>query len=166
MVDSYFKRPVFYDYLIAFLACGVSYYFYCNKGFNLPNAGHTFDTATGISTIALTLAGFILTLLTVLITFKMGAKTPNEPSYENIPLFDLFFSTNLYFQTIDLLKGCIKSLIFVSVLGFSLKILLSDCYMKYLFFSNILGLIIITMTLWRSLLILTKIIDLQKNNAG
>lgn len=162
MLDSYFRRPVLYDYLLAFIACGGLFYFYHSQGFVLPNEAHAFDTATGISTIALTLAGFVLTLLTVLITFKTGAKIPNRTSYEGIPLFDLFFSTKLYFQTTNLLKGCVKSLIFVAVLGFSLKILLSDCYIKYISFFNILGLIIIVMTLWRSLLLLTKIINLQK----
>ncbi len=162
MIDSYFKRPLFYDYLFAGIVCVGIYILYCSNRIDLPKTENTFSTATDLSTIGLTLAGFVLTLLTVLITFKTGAKIPNGNSYEDIPLFDLFFSTKLYFQTTDLLKGCVKSLIFISVLGFSLKILLNECYVKYMFFSNILGLIIIVMTLWRSLLILTKIINLQK----
>jgi hypothetical protein len=162
MIDSYFKRPLLYDYLFAGFICAGLYVLYCLDRIDLPKAENTFSTATDLSTIGLTLAGFVLTLLTVLITFKTGAKIPNGNSYEGIPLFDLFFSTKLYFQTTDLLRGCIKSLVFVAVLGFSLKIFLSDCYVKYIFFSNILGLIIIVMTLWRSLLILTKIINLQK----
>ena len=104
----------------------------------------------------------MLTLLTVLITFKTGAKIPNGTNNEEVPLFDMFFSTWLYYETTDLLKGCIKSLIFIAVIGFSLKILLNEILLKFLFFSNILGLIIIVTTLSRSLLILTKIIDLQK----
>jgi hypothetical protein len=164
MIDNYFKRPLLYDYLFACLTCLIAFYFYHIKGFELPSAAHTFDTATGISSIALTLAGFVLTLLTVLVTFKTGARIPNGNSSEDLPLFDLFFSTYLYYKTTNLLKGCVKSLIFIAVLGFGLKTVLNDCDIKYLVFFNILGLIIIGLTLWRSLLILSKIIHLQKES--
>ena len=165
MIDRYFKHPLLYDYLAGSILCGILYLLYKKDYLCLPDYSNSLSTTTDLSTIALTLAGFILTLLTVLITFKTGAKMPNNTKNEDIPLFDLFFSSKLYFQTTTLLKDCIKSLIFVAVIGFSLKILLNTELMKFLFFSNVLGLIIIVSTLWRSLLILTKIIDLQKDNS-
>ncbi|MCX2432830.1 hypothetical protein [Pedobacter sp. GR22-10] len=128
----------------------------------LPKTETNVSTTTDLATIALTLAGFVLTLLTVLITFKTGARLPNSGDNEDVPLFDLFFSTGLYYRTTSLLKGCIKSLIFVAMLGFSLKLFLPEAYLKYIFFANVLGLIIIATTLWRSLLILTNIIKLQR----
>lgn len=163
MIDSYFKHPLLYDYIIAFVICGSLFHLYLTHNINLPKTENSLSTTTDLSTIALTIAGFILTLLTVIITFKTAAKIPNNSNNDDIPLFDLFFATKLYFQTVDLLKNCIKSLIFVSVIGFSLKLLLNECYLKFLFFSNVLGLVIIVATLWRSLLILTKIVDLQKD---
>ena len=164
MIDRYFRRPILYDYLLSSIICGILYYLYLKDHIALPNADNIVSTTTDLSTIALTIAGFILTLLTVLITFKTAAKIPSNSNNEDVPLFDLFFATNLYFQTTDLLKSCIKSLIFVAVIGFSLKLLLREPYLKLLFFSNVLGLIIIVTTLLRSLLILTKIINLQKEN--
>jgi hypothetical protein len=162
MIDRYFKRPILYDYLIACLICGFFFFLYRRHCLDLPKPENSLSTTTDLSTISLTLAGFVLTLLTVLVTFKTGAKIPNSSNNEDIPLFDLFFSTKLYYRTTDLLKGCIKSLIFISILGFSLKLLLNECLAKYLFFANILGLVIIATTLYRSLMILTKIISLQK----
>jgi hypothetical protein len=162
MIDRYFKWPLLYDYLIAFSICVFFFWLRDQRYIDLPKPENSLSTTTDLSTISLTLAGFVLTLLTVLVTFKTGAKIPNGSDNEDIPLFDLFFSTRLYFQTTDLLKGCIKSLIFVSVLGFSLKLLLSEPLIKYIFFSNVIGLVIIAMTLYRSLMILTRIINLQK----
>ena len=164
MIESYFKRPFLYDYSTAIVVCAIIYYLNRTERIDLPSAETTISTTTDLATIALTLAGFVLTLLTVLITFKTGAKIPNGSNNDNIPLFDIFFSTNLYYKTIGLLKGCIKSLIFVAVLGFSLKLFVNPPYVKYIFFSNILGLIIIVATLWRSLLILTNIVNLQKTD--
>ncbi|MDN3549327.1 hypothetical protein [Mucilaginibacter aquaedulcis] len=164
MIEYYFKRPLLYDYLIGTLVCALFFWLNQRGYFNLPNSNSSLSTTTDLSTISLTLGGFVLTLLTVLITFKTGAKIPNGSQNEDIPLFDLFFSTRLYYQTTGLLKGCINSLVFISVLGFSLKLLLSELFSKYLFYSNILGLIIIATTLYRSLMILTRIINLQKEN--
>lgn len=164
MINRYFKRPLLYDYLVGGGICLLLLGLYHFHYINLPESTSSISTITDLSTISLTLAGFVLTLLTVLITFKTGAKLPNGQDNEAIPLFDLFFSTHLYFQTTDLLKGCIKSLIFIAVLGFSLKLLLPERFTVYVFFSNVLGLVIITTTLFRSLMILTRIINLQKGN--
>lgn len=162
MIDAYFRRPLLYDYSLAGMICLILYVLYLRNWIELPKDDYAISMTTDLSTIELTIAGFILTLLTVLITFKTGSKIANASSNENVPLFDLFFATKLYFQTIDLLKNCIKSLIFVAVIGFALKLLLNHSLLRYLFFSNILGLVIIVTTLWRSLLILTKIVNLQK----
>lgn len=162
MIDLYYKRPLLYDYAIAILVdCGLFWLYYSSL-ITLPTNEVNVSMATDIATVALTLAGFILTLLTVLITFKTGAKIPNSTNQEHIPVFDLFFSTKYYYETIELLKGAIKSLVFVSVLGFALKLILRDDSIRYLFFGNVLGVVIIVATLLRSLLILTKIVGLQK----
>lgn len=161
MIDIYFRRPILYDYLFCCIITGILYVLYIRQLITIPKAEVSISTTTDLATIALTLGGFVLTLLTVLITFKTGARIPNGQEGD-IPLFDLFFSTGLYYRTTTLLKGCIKSLIFVAILGFVLKLFLTETLTKYIFFANVVGLIIIATTLWRSLLILTNIIKLQK----
>ncbi len=162
MIDRYFRQPLVYDYFITLVSCAMLYYLYLKEIISLPIETTSISMSTDVSTIALTLAGFVLTLLTVLITFKTGAKIVNNSNQEDLPLFDLFFSTPLYFKTVDLLKGAIISLVFVAVVGFGMKLILRGEFVKYIFFANVLGLFIITVTLWRSLLILTKIVNLQK----
>lgn len=164
MLDRYFRNPLLYDYSLGLLISISILYTYIRGYFKLPKIEYTLSTSSDLSTISLTLAGFILTLLTILITFKAGSKIDKSVNPEKQTIFDLFFVTDLYFETTKHLKNCIKSLLFISVLGYSLKLLLSESWLKYLFFSNSLGLIILVLTLLRSLLILTRIIDLQKNN--
>lgn len=163
MLDRYFRNPILYDYFLGILISICPLYMYLVGYFKLPKIDHTLSTSSDLSTISLTLAGFILTLLTILITFKASSKLNKDTNSENETVFDLFFATDLYFETTKHLKNCIKSLLFISVLGYTLKLLLSEISLKYLFFSNSLGLVILVLTLWRSVLILTKIIDLQKN---
>lgn len=163
MSKLYFRYPVFIDYTIAAIVC-LFFSVLNERDILLIKKDSDYGAiTTDLSTIALTLAGFVLTLLTVLITFKTGARIPNEDNREEVPLFDFFFSSKLYFDTINLLKNCIKSLIFIAILGFTLKLLLSAEYLHLLFYSNILGLTIIVTTLLRSLAILTSIVNLQKH---
>ncbi|WP_418650140.1 hypothetical protein [Tenacibaculum aestuariivivum] len=115
-----------------------------------------------LSNIGLTCTGFILTLLTVLITFKSSSKVSKENYSNENSLFEMFFASDLYFMTVKILKNCIKSLIFISVFGYSLKLGLKQEYLKFTFFYNVLGLTVLALTLWRCLMILTKILKMQE----
>lgn len=127
----------------------------------MPKEEYILSIASDLSTIALTLAGFILTLLTVLITFKSGSKVTKDSNPENESLFDLFFATDLYFQTVEHFKNCVKSLIFIAVFGYSLKLGLNEKSYGYIYYFNVFSLVIIVLTLWRSILVLSKIIKMQ-----
>lgn len=162
MLDAYFKKPVFWDFLIAFIIMAVVSFLNFKNIFALPKDNYSLDMASDLSNVSLTSAGFILTLLTVLITFKSGSNLTKEKASESNTLFELFFTSPLYFETVKHLKNCIKSLIVIAILGFSLKLGLTKDYREYIFFFNILGLIVIVMTLWRCLLILSKILEMQK----
>lgn len=162
MIDSYFKRPLVWDFSIG-ISFSVITIFLFEKGIlSLPKEEYILSIASDLSMIALTLSGFILTLLTVLITFKSGSKVTKDANCENESLFELFFATDLYFQTVKHFKNCVKSLIFIAVFGYSLKLGLNSKSYSYIYFYNILSLVIIVFTLWRSLLILSKIIKMQK----
>lgn len=162
MIDRYFRRPLLWDYFFAITLSVIVIILYNKTYITLPKEEYIISIASDLSNISLTLAGFILTLLTVLITFKSGSKVTKESSNEHDSLFELFFATDLYFQTVKHLKNCIKSLITITVLGYSLKLGLNQNYYFYIYFFNVFGLVIIVLTLSRSLLILTKIINMQK----
>lgn len=162
ILDIYFRRPVVYDYMISIIVSAILYFIFYKGLINLPHEEHSLSMTSDLANIGLTSAGFILTLLTVLITFKSSSKITKNEYSEDESLFDLFFASNLYFITISILRNCIKSLILISVIGFALKLGIPREHLKYVFFYNVFGLIIIALTLYRCLLILTKVLHMQK----
>lgn len=162
MLDYYFRRPVFWDYFISVTICALLIYLNQIKKFTLPSESDVISVTTDVITITLTLSGFILTLLTVLITFKTGSQIKKIEPENSESLFNLFFASGYYFETIKHLKNCIKSLIFIAVIGFGIKLFLPSDYRIKAFFFNAVGLCIIVLTIWRCLLILSKILDFQK----
>lgn len=160
ILDIYFKKPIFWDYLISILASASLVIAYLYNKLSLPEIQDSYSLTGDLTNIALTLVGFILTILTVLITFKDNSDVNiNNPEK---PVFNKFFSTGYYYETVRHLKNCIKSISIIAILGFFLKLFLSTNNRCYLFFYNILGLIIIMLTVYRCLLILGKILELQK----
>jgi hypothetical protein len=164
LLDKYFIRPVFWDYTIALLfvcIAAISNFmgFYC-----YPDRDYDLSVATDLASIGLTSSGFILTLLTVLITFKSSSNLTKEAIKEENTVFELFFTSDLYFETVKYLKNCFKSLVFISVLGFIFKIIVIKQVEHLFFYYNIFCLTIIVMTLWRCVLILSKVLEMQKTN--
>lgn len=162
ILDKYFNNPISIDLLIAAIVTGCIFILIQKDIFNLPKTERSISMISDISNIGFTSAGFILTLLTVLITFKSGSSIKKNNYDDNSSLFELFFATNLYFTTVKILKNAIKSLIVVSVLGYALKIGLSKEFLNYTFYFNVSGLTIVSLTLYRCLLILSKIMKMQE----
>lgn len=162
ILNKYFRRPLFWDYSLCFIICILSIYLYRKNKIILPTASESISVTTDVTTISLTLSGFILTLLTVLITFKSGSNIKKIENENSETVFNLFFASSYYFETIKHLKNCIKSLIFIAVIGFGIKLFINQNFRIYAFFFNEIGLTIIILTIWRCLLILNKILDFQK----
>ncbi|GAA3724078.1 hypothetical protein GCM10022422_01310 [Flavobacterium ginsengisoli] len=164
ILDTYFKRPLFWDFLIALLLSVLGFVLVYKKIILKPQASDSITIITDVTNISLTMSGFILTLLTVLITFKGGSKITKIEVDSKEPLFDLFFVTGLYHETVRHLKNCIKSLIVVAIIGFTIKIFFPESLKTDVFYFNIFGFTIIIFTITRCLLILGKVMDLQKEN--
>lgn len=160
MIDKYFRRPVIWDYTLVLIILSLHIFLKYKCIIELPSNLDNGGIASDLSNISLTSAGFILTLLTVLITFKSGSNIGSENWKEAKNTFELFFASQLYFETVRHLKNCIKSLIVISIFGFTLKLIFDIDILLYYF--NIGALIIIVLTLWRCLLILSKILKMQK----
>lgn len=162
MLDRYFKHPVFWDYVISFFITVTVSYFLKMGYFKIPSTEHLYSTASDMSTISLTMAGFILTLLTVLISFKSTNKIDKQNIQENDKIFDIFFVSKLYFQTVVILKNAIKSLTLIALIGYLLKLTLNSDTLLIMYFYCIFSISILLFTLWRSILILGRIVKMQE----
>ncbi len=159
ILDKYFAKPLFWDYLIGFSLLSIIIFCYKHQLIPLPSREDSYALTGDYTNISLTFAGFILTILTVLITFKDSSTNSND---KEEPGFHTFFKSKFYFQTVTYLKDCIKSIILVASLGFFLRLFLHGDARSYLFFFNCFGLTITILTILRCLLIVSKVLDMQK----
>jgi len=164
MLDLYFKYSIAWDYLLSMLIALITWYLVNTHCLAIPTQEHLYSTISDMSTIALTMAGFILTLLTVLISFKSANKIDKDQITEDDKVFDVFFTSKLYFQTVTILKNAIKSLTIIAITGYVLKLTVDDKNYHLLFFFCVFGVIVILLTLWRSILILASIVKMQEVN--
>lgn len=160
LINFYFKAPIFWDYFISLIIILILIYLVGTGKIEIPNYNTLNNLITDISNISFTSTGFILTILTVLITFKANSNKKNKLNEYNSAL-GIFFHTPLYKSSTNYLSNCIKSLLFIALVGFSAKILITQNQYFFIFYLAILELLILSFTLLRCLLILGKILKLQ-----
>lgn len=164
LLDRYFRNPILIDYILAFLAVIAAFCLVLNGHLYLPSTDRLYSTVSDICTVSLTMAGFILTLLTVLISFKSTSRVDSKNLKIDDSVFDIFFTSSLYFRTVEILKNAIISLTFVSLCGYLLKILFNSPEMPVLFYYCIFSVIIVILTVLRSVIILSSIINMQRDD--
>lgn len=160
ITNIYFKSPILFDCLISTLVTVAAWKIVLDKIISIPDDEFILSSVSDIANISFSSTGFILTILTVLITFKAGSQKKEKIANYDSPL-DFFFQTPLYSLTTLHLKNCIKSLIVIGLLGYTLKIVTPTSCCKYLFFYLVFSLFILALTLMRCLLILNKVLMLQ-----
>lgn len=162
IIDTYYRRPILYDYLMSFLIISILVLLnYFNK-FELPCASKSIDFSSDVGAIGLTVSGFVLTLVTILLTFKSGQILSAEKLTNESSPFKIFLGSKMYHQAIKVLKEGVYSLVFISMLTFILKLGLGDSLIKYMFYVNLVGLIIILTTFLRCFFVLSLILKMQE----
>jgi len=160
IVEVYFKSPLLWDCIISLLLTGGAYKLTYDKLIIIPKDDFILSCVSDIANISFSSTGFILTILTVLITFKAGSRRKEKiENYDSA--LDFFFQTPLYSQTTYHLKNCIKSLVVLGLVGYILKITIPETLIEYVFFFLIFSLFILALTLMRCLLILNRVLTLQ-----
>ena len=163
MIDKYFIRPIFWDYLLSVIGIASAVLLKDKGVITLPKEEYVYSIISDLSTVSLTMVGFILTLVTVLVSFKSSSKIESENSKEKDSVFDIFFASRLYFDTIRHLKNGIKSLTLVALTGYTLKLTVDHLKYEILFLFCFGAIVVIIMTIGRSLLILSQIIKIQQS---
>ena len=169
MIDKYFTYAIIVDIISASLITGICFWLATISLLPIPDSDFLLSTTSDIANVAFTSAGFVLTFLTLFVSFRASVKPikkkkkeTRESAYKVVSLFDLFLHSVLYSETIRHLKNGVKELILVAILCYSLKLLIGGVFIDFLFYYDIFGLIIISLTLWRSMLILTGVLKIEK----
>ena len=164
LLDIYFKAPVLIDYVIAVFTFVIIALTQEKFSFSIPEVDVLISVISDLSNVALTISGFILTLLTLLITFKSSSKLSIKEVTSQITKFEIFFASDLYYVTNRHLKNSIKSLLFLAIIGYVIK-LTTVTYNLIIYFFSIALLVVLVLTIWRCLLILGLVLNFQKNNS-
>lgn len=163
MIDRYFKHPIFWDYFLSIIGITTALFLQHKGVITMPKEEYVYSIISDLSTVSLTMVGFILTLVTVLISFKSSRKIAQPSDKEKDSVFDIFFASILYFDTIKHLKNGIKSLTVVALTGYTLKLTVDHLKYEILFLFCFGAIVIMIMTIGRSLFILSQIIKIQQS---
>lgn len=160
LLNKYFVRPIFWDYTIGLVLVGALYYS-TSKGFvQQPKKDFLLSMLSDISNIGFTVTSLLLTILTILITFKSSSTS----SKKRKRLFDLFFSSKLYHETASHFKNSLFSLLILSTMGYMIKFLLHEKHLTAIYLFSFFAITILIMTILRSAIQLTLVMKLQKES--
>ncbi|HDZ03512.1 hypothetical protein LCGC14_0265980 [marine sediment metagenome] len=164
ILNWYYKRPILIDYILSAFILGFMFLLNDLLDLNIINANTANDISLDIGAIGLTVSGFILTLVTILITFKSGEILSDNRLDNDSNPFKIFLSSPLYKKSINILKYGVLSLVIISISIFIIKLFSGNIYFKYTLSANIIGIVIISSTFIRCFYVLNIILKMQEFN--
>ena len=161
IVDKYFSRPLLYDYIISLVLVLLLLLLEQKGRISIPSTKVCEEFAVEIGTVGFTISGFILTFIAILVTLRSGQIISREEVGEDSSPFKIFLASKLYEHSIKILKNGVISLILVSLILYVLKIIIPEEFLEYIFYVDIVCLIIIATTFLRCFYVLGLIIKMQ-----
>ncbi|MBV6484314.1 MAG: hypothetical protein KFKLKKLM_00810 [Flavobacteriales bacterium] len=163
ILDVYLKHPFLYDLLLSIIS-SASIWFLTIKGYvNFESSEIIQSINTDLISVTISLAGFILASLTIIVTFKDSVDAKGKLIEDAETGKDLFFSSGSYFTSVKIFyQSAIILLLMFLLLSLSKLIKLDIDNLFYSLFS-VICIVIITLTVLRSLYLLIMVIKLQTN---
>jgi hypothetical protein len=159
ILDRYMDRPILWDGIIATgLAAAAGYLIWTDR-LSAPDIDSAGGLVSDMSNAGFTASGFILTVLTILVTFK--GLSPVTPKVESASVFELFFHTDLYHRSVTIIKNCVYAVLFISGAGYFVRLILPIQVLPAVL-AFVFGTTVILLSLWRCTLVLSKILRLQR----
>lgn len=162
LLDYYFRNTIAFDIIIGLLICSM-YLWVNNEGILvLPNEDYVKNITSETVTILLTIIGFVLTFLSIIITFKEGKSEYNNTDTTNVQT--IFYKSRLYFETIKHIKNTIKSLM-TSAIAIYLTRFIFFNNLKFIYLAALFGISILIISVVKSLFIINKVIEFQSQKS-
>ncbi|MDX9883169.1 MAG: hypothetical protein RBS73_13995 [Prolixibacteraceae bacterium] len=166
ILNIYIKRPLLYDlFICAFIITVIEVFNVLSLSITLDSAK---STISDIVNTSISLAGFILAALTIIVTFKDNIahreqSNPN-PKLNDLSGLELIFSSKHYKRIIGVFSWAAVIYISIFLLFSILKLFLSKIPEKFYLDIVLVGILLISFTIFRSLLVLYNVIKLQINS--
>ena len=164
--DIFFARPYLFDVLTAIILEILAYYLDKYGLIDVSKVLNQDKILEQLGTSVITIAGFVLTILTIVVTFKNSEdskKTIVRRRYHKRPAnkVTLFFSSKLYFKTVRVLHQSVFGLTLIFILFITIELISNSICGTYKFYFIVFGLIVSILIFLRCILTLSLIIELQ-----
>ena len=171
--DKYIKRPLFWDIVICALIISICYYILeCKKYFTLDvDVESLKSNLSDIISTSISLAGFVLASLTIIVTFKdnisqkqqapLPSTKPKDLPNTNETGIELLFTSKHYKRIVGVFTWASFILLFIFLVFSGIKTFTKILSTHFIFYSTIIGITLIALTIFRSLIVLCQIIKLQ-----
>ena len=168
-LDLFFSSPYIFDFLFALGITSLSYILTNKYSIDILSLTNLDRIASDVSSSCITIAGFVLTILTIVISFKNSSDSKNEfdsgpTESTNKSKIDLFFSSELYFKTVKVLQQSITGLVFVFAFFIFIVLFDKSINQDLKFYTLIFGITLAILIFSRCILTLKLIIKLQMSN--
>jgi len=160
ILDFYFRTPVVLDFAFAALVWLISKYkpFFHIK---LTDKANQLNILSNLIGTNVSLAGFILAALTIIVTFKSNLKAKGIEETENA--LELILSSKHYERIVAVFKKALLEFVLCFVFLYFFWTLADNLSIETIFRIVITGIIITSLTIIRSLFILFIILNLEKH---
>lgn len=160
ILDFYLANALTFDFCIIILVWIISKYL-CLVEFKLINFENQTSILSNIISTDISLAGFLLAALTIIVTFKSNLKAKGIEDSENA--LELIFSSKHYNYIIDVFKESIIELVICSIMLYLLWASADNLTIWTINRINVSGVIITGLTILRSLFVLNIILGLDRH---
>lgn len=168
ILNTYIKRPLLWDLIICIVFCFALYYtsFKFNINFNITLDEFRSSASDLIST-SISLAGFVLASLTIIVTFKDNIThkersiTPEEKAKQDVSGIEILFSSKHYNRIVGVFSWAAFIFLIIFLNYSILKVIAAKIPPHLLIYIISSGILLTTLTIFRSLLILYNVIKLQ-----
>lgn len=159
IVDKYLANPIISDFAIAVIVWYISMYFSIFN-FELFDKSNQINVLSNLISTNVSLAGFILAALTIIVTFKSNLKSKGLEESSNA--LELLFSSKHYDSIVSIFKKSLLEFVLCFILLYLVYSFSDNLCIETLNRVNVIGIIITSLSILRSLFVLFKILDLEK----
>jgi len=159
-VDTYFSYPILFD-LVLVAIVWVSANSFSIINFNLVDKTNQINILPYIISADVSLAGFILAALTIIVTFKSNLKAKGIEDADNA--LEMIFSSKHYESIIKVFKKSLVEFVLCFIVLFFVWASTDNLSIKTINRIVVSGIVLTSLAIIRSLYILFVVLDLDKH---
>ena len=149
-LDFLYRYPLLVDTFLGAIFCTAIKFYEKNYGYLNIYKSYDISTCSDLGSIGLTLSGFLITIVTILVSFKTTSLIEQGELKKNSNAFLIFISSPLYFQTVKFINKSVIILVLASILNYLLKIFIAPEFNYVMFYVNVITVILILTTFMKS----------------